>query len=840
MVHQKLIRDLRSAESLPDAINWLDFIERDGLSLVLQSNGNVLLMAEVLACESQLASDEELNATRNAFHALVQNLGPGTAFSVHFLRRRAEPLSLHTDEQAPAILHYLRQRQMEFWHRRLDNLYENRVFVSFEAKTDGLQDSFWRTLLRGSQAFAWPRFYASLERILTQWHGVLDGLGAFARVSPLGRDDMLRLFYYFWNPLEREEARRITYHPAYTIPEQILDAHWNNGGEDLCREDQGTAGPHTLFRVLNLETLPAVSYPTLFDVLARLGSTRQDEDLSEYWITQHYEAMDPESFITALNIKQNWGNSLSGVKALRSVAQKSIDLAQDAAQVTSAIQRDKEGVGYFSMFAVVYDRDRGRLERTIHRFLTEGRAMNAKFLPESRFARFASFLSSLPGHSGLNLRHVLNYRRAAVLNANFADFAMLHKDDEGDPEGPVVFETPEGGYFRYHPFSKRTTSWNAYVAGTTGAGKSFLMNHILANSLSFRPVLYILDVGNSYDPLVQIVPGSVKVTVDFENPDLKLNPFAYPETPDQTERVTIAQLIEHLITGGQAQLGQGERVDVMDALTKVLDGYNPCDPPTLEDYYRALETIEPELAKPLRLWITGGPYAAFFNHKEDTFQNVDLVYFELTGFDDHPAVGSAITYMLFTKIFQRLQKQDENRKKIIVLDECWKFLMNDTMAAKIKELYRTIRKHNGSIMTITQHPNDLIRSPHRDAILANTSFLFMLEQKGVGTEAKDAFGLNPREYFVMQQVRMRKGRYSELLFKGPYKRQVRVLADPYSYVLYTTDPEEKAQRARLAKRLGSLQAAVDAIAEKRIPQENDGEDSERSVLRAVTGAGRIP
>ncbi|MGC8724855.1 MAG: ATP-binding protein, partial [Acidobacteriota bacterium] len=183
---------------------------------------------------------------------------------------------------------------------------------------------------------------------------------------------------------------------------------------------------------------------------------------------------------------------------------------------------------------------------------------------------------------------------------------------------------------------------------------------------------------------------------------------------------------------------------------------------------------------------------------------------------------------------------DEDRKKIIVLDECWKFLMNDTMASKIKELYRTIRKHNGSILTITQHPNDLIHSPHRDAILANTSFLFLLEQKGVGSEAKEAFGLNPREHFVMQQVRMKKGQYSELLLKGPYKRQVRVLADPYSYVLYTTDPEEKAQRARLARRLGSLQAAVDAIAENRIPPEQDEEDLDRSALRAVTGAGRIP
>ncbi len=257
----------------------------------------------------------------------------------------------------------------------------------------------------------------------------------------------------------------------------------------------------------------------------------------------------------------------------------------------------------------------------------------------------------------------------------------------------------------------------------------------------------------------------------------------------------------------------------MEALGTVLEGYDPDDPPTLDDYHRALDAVRPELAKPLRLWTTGGPYAAFFCHKRDAFRSADLVYFELTGFDDHPDVAGAITYLLFTKIFQRLQRQEDGRKKIIVLDECWKFLMNDAMAAKIKELYRTVRKHNGSIMTITQHPNDLIHSPHRDAILANTSFLFMLEQKGVGAEAQEAFGLNPREHFVMRQVRMRKGRYSELFFKGPYKRQVRVLADPYSYVLYTTDPDEKLLRARLTDHFGDLQEAVDAMAEGRIPEQ---------------------
>ena len=738
---------------------------------------------------SQLAADEELNGIRSDFHALVQNLGPGYTFSVHFVRRRVEPLILETDPSAPEIIRYLRERQTGFWERRSSTMYENRVFISLEAETGGLKDTLWGALVHGKRGFNWPRFETSLGRIGNVWHGILDNMAGFARVRPLGQDEMLRLFYYFLNPLQRIAARQIAYNPGYTIPEQILDANWANGGEDLCREDNGTAGPHTQFRVLNLETLPAVSYPTLFDPLTRLGSSRQDERLSEYWITQHYEALDPEQFITALNIQQNWGNSLANVKALKSIAQKSIDLASDAAEVTNAIQRDKEGAGYFSMFCVVYDRDRARLEGTANRILTEARAKNAKFLVESPLLASRPSSPAFRGTAGSTSASSSTTAKPRSSTPTSRTWPCSTRTTRGIRRGRWSSRRPRAGSSRYHPLLQADDLMECLRGGHHG-GRQELPHEPPARQ---QPELQAHRLHPGCGQLLRPARADRAGLREGLGGLLQSRPQAQPlrlsAGSQQAERVTLTHLIEHLITGGQAQLSQGDRVDLMDALAKTLEEYEPADPPTLEDYYRALDGLRPELAKPLRLWITGGPYAAFFCHKQDTFQNADLVYFELTGFDDHPDVGSAITYMLFTKIFQRLQRQDEDRKKIIVLDECWKFLMNDTMASKIKELYRTIRKHNGSIQTITQHPNDLINSPHRDAILANTSFLFMLEQKGVGTEARDAFGLNPREAFRHAAGADEEGPVQRAVLQGPYKRQVRVLADPYSYVLYTTDPD---------------------------------------------------
>jgi len=786
------------------------------MDYVLLRNSNILAGAEILSCEAHLASDRALNDISNDIHALVQNLPVGYVLTLTYLRRRAGSVQLTPHDRAPEILNFLTRKQSSFWNRRKSLMREHRAFVFLEAESEGLQDTVGRAF-RSAIGLSTPFNYKALKKNVgefkSRWNSFIAGLSSFSRIQPMDAEELHILFQYFLNPL----ARPIPYNPAYTVAEQVASAGFNDKGSDLSLEINGGAGPDLNMRVLSLGILPPVSYPSVFYPFCELP-TLEGKPASDYWITQHFEPVPSESFITTLNLKRNWGESLSNVKALRSLAQKSLDLAEDAAEITQAIQRDKEKIGRFSQYAVVVDRDKKRLTTTAQALQAAAAGLNSRFITETRFARFASYLSSLPGNSGLNVRRILNYRQNAVRGTNAADFALIHKESTGDPDGCICFDTADGSLFRIDPFTNRSTSWNAYISGTTGAGKSFLMNHLLTNSIAaLDPIVYILDIGGSYAPLIDIVPGSARVDVDFANPDIALNPFEFPEAPAQTDIVGLSHLIEHLVTGGEKPLNQRQTVDVIDALNALYENYDPKDPPTINDYYKTLQGFSKALSKPLRLWITGGPYAAFFDHQHDKFREADLVYFELTGFDDHPDVAAALLYILFQKLFQRLQApQDAHRKKLIVLDECWKFLLNDTMATKIKELYRTIRKHGGAIYTITQSPMDLINSPHRDAIIANTSFFWFLQQKGLPDDARDLFKLNARQWKVLNEVSMKRSLgYSEALLIGPYHRRLRVRVDKVSYYLYTTDPGEKVERARLTKELGSVQAAVEYMANNR-------------------------
>lgn len=828
----RLIRSIATAHeaagSLPDALQWLDPIEYDGFHLVLQRNANLLGVAEILSCEHTATSDDELAAISTRLDGAQQNLPPGFALSHHVIRRRPAPLVLKTPAGAPRVIHYLRRRQQAFWAARRHLGFDNRHYLVLEG-TGPLKDG--QKVVGGLDS---PAFNAALRTFAHTWRATLDSLAGFATVRALDRDHTLQLFDFFLNPMQPERRERLTYNPYYTIPEQVCGASLDDSATDLRRADNGAAGPSTYFRVLSLAVLPADSWPTMFSQLARVGSAQQGQETSEFWITQHFEIRDAEKFIGTLNLKMNVARALSQVRALASIGQKSIDLVNDAAKVINAIQRDKQGIGYFSMFCVVYDRDLTRLERTCNLLAQEARTVQAQLMVETRFSRMGSFLASLPGHAGVNCRRLFNFRRATVLHGNAADFALIHRDHDGDPDGPVLFDTPEGNPFRWHPWSQFTTAWNGVVMGTTGAGKSFFMNHVVSNiqALEPKPVIYILDVGNSYDPQVQLSEGAVKLTVDFgKTPDLAINPFQFPAAPSQAQISDLSRLMEHLITGGQTALTQSQRVDVVRALNALFQCYTPDAPPVLLDFHEELRKVNEELAKPLFMWLPNGPYEAFFNHPRDTFAQADLVYFELSHFDENPDVASALVYLIFSKIAQRLADPAyDGRPKFILLDECWKFLMNDNMADKIKELYRTIRKHGGATHIITQHPNDLIDSPHRDAILGNTNFVFFLEQKNLTEKTKEAFHLNETQFQILKHLHMHKGQYSDCyLHSEPYKRVLRVRIDPYSAIAYTTDAKQKYLRAQLVEyysrtmsRDAALQQAINDMAEGRNPLAEGG------------------
>src|SRR3546814_4402633 len=69
-------------------------------------------------------------------------------------------------------------------------------------------------------------------------------------------------------------------------------------------------------------------------------------------------------------------------------------------------------------------------------------------------------------------------------------------------------------------------------------------------------------------------------------------------------------------------------------------------------------------------------------------------------------------------------------RKVICIEEAWKAIAGSGMAGFMKYLYKTVRKHFGEAITVTQEIDELLASPIiKEAIINNADCKIILELK---------------------------------------------------------------------------------------------------------------
>jgi len=68
-------------------------------------------------------------------------------------------------------------------------------------------------------------------------------------------------------------------------------------------------------------------------------------------------------------------------------------------------------------------------------------------------------------------------------------------------------------------------------------------------------------------------------------------------------------------------------------------------------------------------------------------------------------------------------------RKVLLIEECWKAIAKEGMAEYIKYLFKTVRKHFGEAIVVTQEIDDIISSPIvKQAIINNSDCKILLDQ----------------------------------------------------------------------------------------------------------------
>lgn len=143
--------------------------------------------------------------------------------------------------------------------------------------------------------------------------------------------------------------------------------------------------------------------------------------------------------------------------------------------------------------------------------------------------------------------------------------------------------------------------------------------------------------------------------------------------------------------------------------------------------------------------------------------------------------------------------------KYIVLDEIWALIKVPLIRELLDTALRTMRKHRTSVIAISQFVREFVETPGGDIIVGSATFKILLKQPLTDIQQFDKWLGWPEEKInLMQTVHSSqpRGLYAEMLVDAPNLGicdVARFCADPYSYWLFTTDPDDLAERDRVVQ-----------------------------------------
>ena len=143
---------------------------------------------------------------------------------------------------------------------------------------------------------------------------------------------------------------------------------------------------------------------------------------------------------------------------------------------------------------------------------------------------------------------------------------------------------------------------------------------------------------------------------------------------------------------------------------------------------------------------------------------------------------------------EREAAKDLSTPYILNIDEAERLFKNPLGKKVSIDFYRRGRKFKMSINCITQNHKDFLLDPEvADAILPNTTHVFILRQKKIDWESlQSTFGLTGAEIEAIRSLKKVQGKYSELFYMQDENRAIlRIIPDPLSYWISTSDSSDK-------------------------------------------------
>lgn len=337
------------------------------------------------------------------------------------------------------------------------------------------------------------------------------------------------------------------------------------------------------------------------------------------------------------------------------------------------------------------------------------------------------------------------------------------------------------------------------VLGSTGSGKSFLLNFLLISSLQYDPRILILDLGGSYRWLTRFLGGNY-LELFPQGQSLQLNPFSLPD--NQRSYQFLAGWVSRLLRLGGYHTTGDDPTEIHD---RIKDLY------ALAPDRRTLDALTQTLPAPmwpgLARWHGSGAWASFFGSSKtatDLPADNNWQVIDLAGAAEHEDLCEAALFYLLERLRLDIESpHNRDRLKIMVVDEAWRFLKDPAALGYLAEAAKTWRKHNAALILATQSATDITGTEGAEVLLESLPTKLLLSNPNLPDSAAGALRLNPEELELIRALVPK----NELYFRRPDSAGILQLnVDPKSYWLYTSSPIEAARRENAVHQYGLAQA----------------------------------
>ena len=805
--------------------------------LFIQVNGSFVAGYIVSGINSYYASDEERNRTKLALEALVRSL-PERSMRLQARFEISEGVGdllgrYNREQRNPSpVLQAMDRQQVDAWSRKDGDGFYLRHFLRFYFNWDPRihhqsSELEWKKKMRGSSLSmsatkCIERGRREHEDLVAEFRSLMSGVEATLQstgmtLSRMSGDDLFLEIKRALHPLGNDRApyRRpdtsVTYESARS---QIANVNI----EDELDEYLKIGG--LLYSFISLKDLPDATFPGVlrelvvidFPIVITAEIVLPDQAKSVKQYKSRLRKMTAAQKDIHGGFRLNVDAQVAEhqlIKVLQDLIASSLKSCQMS--LTIAIRTSRPACNRMETEQaerILAD----RRQRVLHAI---GRMNGARGMPET-LAQKRFFFSSLPGQGETNKREL------DVLTLHAADLLPVEMPWSGTPNSALMLlETPYRQLIPFSPFDSTLGDANLLIMAKSGAGKTFMTQGFLLMMARAKPLISVLERGDSYEPLVELMGGRV-INVDLDGRET-LNPWDLPagETVPSNEKTAfLKNLTRHMIgesAGSDTALLDNVLTDAIPRVYKrcAIRYSNPI--PTFNDLreelanWRDAEKMQRTMdearlaAIKLRSW-TGesGIYANLFDRPTTMQLDSDWLFFNIEGLSSDPRLETAMSMLVASAMASRATGKT-GRPSISVLDECWFLLDSPALAPEVVQLFRTARKRNSSVWGISQTVEDFVGTEsqprlHGPGILKNASTKIIGQQPGDVRALVNHLSLNPVAVGQVKEFGApRKGRSADVLLvigeKAETTQTIRIVPTPLCYWICTTFPRERKYRA---------------------------------------------